>query len=108
MFPGYKHVLIRPQPGGGATRARASHESMYGRVASGWQIADGVFSLTIEIPCNTRASVRLPRATLDKVSESGKGLAAEAGVRSHQDGDAVVVEVGSGRYVFTYPWKSGN
>ena len=33
--PGYKHVLIQPQPGGGLTFANASVESIYGRVASG-------------------------------------------------------------------------
>jgi len=32
--PGYKHILIQPQPGGGLTYAKASFDSMYGRVAS--------------------------------------------------------------------------
>jgi alpha-L-rhamnosidase len=99
MMPGYKHVLFHPQPGGGATRARASHQSMYGRVSSSWQISDGVFTLTIEVPANTRATVRLPRAELAQVTESGKTL---TGAR--QDGNVVVVEVGSGKYLFAYPW----
>ena len=30
--PGYKHILIQPQPGGGITSVRVSHNSMYGRV----------------------------------------------------------------------------
>ena len=28
--PGYKHILFRPQPGGGLTHARARLKSMYG------------------------------------------------------------------------------
>ena len=39
--PGYKHIFIQPHPGGGLTHASASVESMYGRVASGWEIANG-------------------------------------------------------------------
>ncbi len=97
--PGYKHILIQPQPGGGFTRARASHASLYGKVASDWQLRDGQFTLTIEIPANTKATVRLPKAVLEKVTEGGRAI---TGAR--QDEKAVVVEVGSGRYVFAYPW----
>lgn len=105
MLPGYKHVLVQPQPGGGATRARATHDSMYGRVSSAWGIRDGIFTLTIEIPCNTRATVRLPRAASVKVTENDKSLS-ESGLRSSADGDFLVVEAGSGKYVFSYPWKT--
>jgi alpha-L-rhamnosidase len=101
--PGYKHIFIRPQPGGGFTYARASHETMYGKVSSDWQVKDGQFNLAIEIPANTRATVRLPKAALDKVTEGGKP---PTDFRSRQDGSDVVVEVGSGRYLFAYPWSS--
>ena len=100
--PGYKHIFIRPQPGGGFTFARASHETMYGKVSSDWQVKDGQFNLAIEIPANTRATVRLPKAALEKVTEGGK---APTNVRSRQDGSDVVVEVGSGKYLFAYPWS---
>src|SRR4029079_9600026 len=99
--PGYKHILIQPQPGGGFTHARASHASLYGKVASDWQLRDGQFTLTIEIPANTKATVRLPKAVLEKVTEGGRAI---TGAR--QDEKAVVVEVGSGRYVFAYPWQA--
>jgi alpha-L-rhamnosidase len=105
MLPGYKHVLVQPQPGGGATRAKASHASIYGRVSSAWEIRDGVFTLTIEIPCNTRATIRLPRAAALNVTESGKSLS-DAGLRSSADRDSLVVDAGSGKYVFSYPWKA--
>jgi len=102
--PGYKHILIQPQPGGSLTRARASHASMYGRVESGWEIKDQQFVLTIEIPANTRATVRLPKATLNQVSESGKPFTAG---NARQDGNLVTLEIGSGRYVFVYPMATG-
>jgi len=69
--PGYKHILIEPRPGGGLTNARASVETMYGKVASGWEIVDGKMKLTVEIPANTTATVKMPGG---KVEEVGSGV----------------------------------
>ena len=57
--PGYKHVLIQPQPGGGLTHAGASIETQYGKVVSKWEIRDGRLSLTVEVPPNSSATVRI-------------------------------------------------
>jgi alpha-L-rhamnosidase len=91
--PGYKHILIQPQPGGG-------FETMYGKLSSAWSLKDGKFALAVQIPANTRATIRLPRAKSSDVTESGKPL-----VQGRQDGDAVSVEVGSGSYQFEYPMQ---
>ncbi len=96
--PGYKHILIQPQPGGGFQSVKADHETMYGKVSSAWVLKDGTFELAVQIPVNTRATIRLPKAKSGEVTESGKPVA-----QTRQDGDAVMVEVGSGSYQFTYP-----
>jgi alpha-L-rhamnosidase len=102
--PGYKHILIQPQPGGGFTRVRVSHQTPYGRASSGWEIKNGEFFLAAEIPPNTRATVRLPKAQLANVKESGQSLVNGNGVKgARQEGNAVLVEVGSGTYRFVYP-----
>jgi alpha-L-rhamnosidase len=99
--PGYKHILIQPRPGGGLTFANAWVESMYGRVASGWKIADGKFTLTIQVPPNTTATLRLPKAKLELVTENQKPLTNRADIFSARQVDnAVLVDVGSGQYVF--------
>jgi alpha-L-rhamnosidase len=99
--PGYKHILIQPQPGGGLTFANGSVESMYGHVASGWQLADGKFTLSVEVPPNATATVRLPNAKLEQVTEGQKPLSNRPDLLgARQSGDAVLVEVGSGSYVF--------
>jgi alpha-L-rhamnosidase len=104
--PGYKHILIQPRPGGGFTDVRASHETPYGKVASAWTLKDGAFDLRVEVPANTRATVRLPNAELASVTEGGQRLAGGNGVSGpRQDGDTVVVEVGSGAYRFAYPTR---
>ncbi len=68
--PGYKHILIEPRPGGALTRATASVDSVYGRVSSGWEIADGKMKLKVEVPPNTSATVKMPSG---KVEEVGSG-----------------------------------
>jgi alpha-L-rhamnosidase len=85
---------------------KASHETPFGQVASAWTLEAGRFELAVEVPPNTRATVRLPHAELSGVSESGKPLAEGNGVRGRrQDGDAAVVDLGSGRYRFSYAWR---
>jgi alpha-L-rhamnosidase len=102
--PGYKHIVIQPHVGGGLTFAKASHQSLYGPVAAGWEIRDGKMEVTVEIPPNTTATVRLPKATIETVLEQGQPLSKAPGVmRSTQDRQTAVIEAGSGRYSFTYP-----
>jgi alpha-L-rhamnosidase len=104
--PGYKHVLIEPHPGGGLTHASASVDSMYGRVASAWEISGGKLKVKIEVPANASATVRLPNARLEEVNEGGRALTGRSEIyHPRQAGDVTVVEVGSGKYVFesAYP-----
>jgi alpha-L-rhamnosidase len=101
--PGYKHVLVQPQPGGGLTSAEARLQTLYGEAASGWALADGKLTVSATVPPNTHGTIRLPAATLAGVSESGGPVAAAPGVkRAVQEGEDVAVEAGSGRYQFVY------
>lgn len=107
--PGYRHVVVHPRPGGGFTSVSARHETLYGHVASAWAIKDGRFTLTVEVPANTRATITLPNAALASVTEGGLAVAGAPGVReARQSGDAVEVTAGSGRYVFVYPWPAAS
>jgi alpha-L-rhamnosidase len=102
--PGYKHILLQPQPGGGFTSVKASHDTPYGKVSSAWTRQGGRFELAVDVPANTRATVRLPKAQLANVTESGRALASGDGITGQrQDGNAVVVELASGPYRFAYP-----
>jgi alpha-L-rhamnosidase len=102
--PGYKHVLIQPQPGGGLTYAQASLNTMYGKVVSDWKIEGDRFTLAVTVPPNTHATIRLPGAVQAEVTEGGQALGQVPGITGvRQDGSAVVVETGSGSYTFSYP-----
>jgi alpha-L-rhamnosidase len=102
--PGYKHILIRPCPGGGLTRARARHESLYGRIAVEWKLTREAFTLSLELPANTRATVSLPSPSPAGVTENGQPLAKAKGIsRLRRLDGRVVCDVGSGRYQFQMP-----
>ncbi len=76
-------------------------ETLYGHVESGWKLADGKMALHVEVPANTTATVRLPKAKLEQVTEGGKPLTGRADLSgARQAGDDVLVEVGSGKYEF--------
>jgi alpha-L-rhamnosidase len=101
--PGYKHVLVQPQPGGGLSSALARLATLYGDTAAGWSVANGKITASATVPPNAHGTVRLPSATLADVTEGGLQVAKATGVaKAMQDGDDVVIEIGSGRYEFTY------
>jgi len=101
--PGYKHVLVQPQPGGGLTSAEARLQTLYGEAASGWALADA--RRPSRRPCRRTRAARsaCPPATLAGVTEGGLAVASAPGVKAAaQEKDDVVVEVGSGSYRFAY------
>ncbi len=105
--PGYAHVIIAPHPGGGLTEARATHLSPYGEVASGWKVLGGAMTLEVVVPPNTTATVRLPGATAEDVTEGGVPASGAEGVSEvAQSEDATTLRVGSGRYAFS--WSLGS
>jgi len=107
--PGYKHFLVQPQPGGGIDSARLLHESLYGPIRIAWERQNHSFTIEVEVPENTSATVLLPDAELGQVEESGQSLRDNtAGVISlKQRQDGVEVEIGSGEYTFSFRVTDG-
>ncbi|MCI0397178.1 MAG: glycoside hydrolase family 78 protein [Chloroflexi bacterium] len=102
--PGYKRILIRPQPGGQLTSAGAWLDSMVGRIESRWALENGRFELAVTIPANTEAIVHLPAPSLVAVTEQGLPLGqVEAIHEIQQENGQVIVKLGSGRYRFSWP-----
>ncbi|MDR1372839.1 MAG: glycoside hydrolase family 78 protein [Dysgonamonadaceae bacterium] len=69
--PGYEHFTIAPRPGGSLTWAKGSYNSIRGMIRSSWKIENGKFTLEVEIPANSTATVVLPDGTTKKAG-SGK------------------------------------
>jgi alpha-L-rhamnosidase len=92
--PGYKAIRIKPHPGGGLARASASLETLYGKASSSWSVEGNKFTLEVEIPANTTATVWVPSGNVGSFEQDGKRMNAVA-----EDG-YVRVNLGSGKYTF--------
>ncbi|SIN84478.1 family 78 glycoside hydrolase catalytic domain [Chitinophaga niabensis] len=88
--PGFKKIIIKPQPAGDLTFAKGSYDSPYGAISSNWKIANGKFDLRVSIPPNTSAEVWVP-TKYGKVS-GGKLIREEKGY--------AVFGTGSGNHIF--------
>ncbi|HEX3728316.1 MAG TPA: family 78 glycoside hydrolase catalytic domain, partial [Opitutaceae bacterium] len=107
--PGFKHVLVEPQPVPGITWARASHESPRGPVEVAWKEENGQFSLDVDLPPNVSAEICWPFPNASGVSEGGGRARRGQGVhylRRDKDG-RLRYEVESGHYHFTGPILAG-
>lgn len=102
--PGYKHVIIQPQPAAYITHASSEHESMYGKIKSAWKLDKQQFELVVNIPANTSATIILPNAAGQEVRENGQLLNAVEGITAQETiGANISLKVGSGQYTFSYP-----
>ena len=107
--PGYDKIIIHPHPPAPDSNpahppihwAKAHFDSIHGRIASSWSLADGRFELEVTIPPNTTATVYLPKVEPDSITESGRSLTEAKDVRLLRvEENCAVLAVGSGTYRF--------
>ncbi len=99
--PGFKKFIINPQPVDDITWANGQHQCPYGLIKSHWTLQNNQFTLNIEVPVNTEATVYIPAADPTLVME-GAGQAQNAvGVTFLRTEDGwAVFRVKSGVYSF--------
>jgi alpha-L-rhamnosidase len=99
---GYKHFIIKPFIVNEVDFAEASVGSPYGEITSRWERKDNnKIILSVIVPPNTSATVYIPSAQPENVTENGNALKAAEGVTSKgAENGYAVVEVTSGKYVF--------
>jgi alpha-L-rhamnosidase len=69
--PGYRSMIVAPRPGGGLTWARAAHDTPYGRAEVAWERTGSALRVTVTVPPNTSAEIRLPDSDQSTVVRSG-------------------------------------
>jgi alpha-L-rhamnosidase len=101
--PGYRKFVIQPHPTKKLTYSRASFESSYGTIASGWERKGASIIIRIRIPANTEATIILPVDSEGKVTENGQSI---SGNKNFSDivssNKKVSLRAGSGEYLFEY------
>ena len=99
--PGYRNLLIQPHVSGKLNLSKASFESPYGKVVSGWERKDGKVYFNIEIPANANATIVLPADSAEKVKENNLPVAQNKNLNNiHVAGKSLLIDAGSGKYVF--------
>ena len=69
--PGYSHFYIKPQPGKILEHAEGSYRSIAGKIDVSWTCRNKQFTLDVNIPANTEATIVLPDGQSKKTG-SGK------------------------------------
>ncbi|BAV05163.1 Alpha-L-rhamnosidase N-terminal domain-containing protein [Filimonas lacunae] len=89
---GYQQLVIRPQLVNGIDHAKATYQSVYGPVTSGWQQNSAGVVFDFDIPGNASATVYVPVPAGGKILQNGKAL--QQVVRSGKG--VVKIALGSG------------
>jgi len=99
--PGFKHIIIKPFPVHGLSYVNCSYKSPYGLIESNWEMQKGDFHLNLTIPSNTTATVCLPAASPDLISENGQSISADSNITfTEMDDGYAIYSVSSGNYNF--------
>ncbi|MEE9432027.1 MAG: glycoside hydrolase family 78 protein [Melioribacteraceae bacterium] len=97
--PGYKKIIINPQPDARLSFAKTTYESGYGKIESGWELNGDKLKVNVVIPPNTSAKIILSSTKFTNVMENGKPIL-EVIKNAKEINGNVVLEVGSGNYSF--------
>ncbi|MFE2750248.1 family 78 glycoside hydrolase catalytic domain [Streptomyces scopuliridis] len=92
---GYRELVIDPRLAGDLTHAEGSYRTPYGEATSKWTLKGNTFRLTVTVPPNTRAEVRLPKGVIRPYEGPDGATPQDA------DGDRHIYNVPSGTYSFT-------
>ena len=99
--PGFARILIKPALPGDLTFVKAAYNSIHGRISSEWRREGRRVTLNAAIPANTTATIYVPAAAADAVTESGRPAASVPGVKFlRMEAGAAVYEAGSGAWQF--------
>ncbi len=91
----FRDIVIRPEPVGDVTAAKASYLSPYGEIVSDWKKEDNTFTLRVHIPANARATIYMPAESTSDITVNGVAMAIEKGYKEGR----YIMETGSGDYV---------
>lgn len=100
--PGFGSVVIAPAIDGAPFQGVTSrYRSVRGEFLSAWKRAGKDFVLSVKVPVNTTAEVRLPALNAQSVREAGRPVSASLGVRLLDFSQGIArYQLSSGNYEF--------
>ena len=101
-LPGFKNVIIHPNPVGDIRWTKASYQSEHGKIDVAWKKTGNAFSLQVSLPANTTGTVFIPTSNPDSVTEGGVKAASAKDVKFlRMEGGTAVFQIASGNYSFS-------
>lgn len=92
--PGYKHIVLKPRPGGDLKSAHGQLETLFGMIESSWRIQLGKLNYSCTVPSNTNATLYLPTSNPDSLNGSQEVEPVS------ENSDCVIFELEPGHYFF--------
>ncbi len=106
---GFDKIIIRPQIISNVDWARASYNSVHGKIISEWKRDKNSFTLDVIIPVNTTAIIYLPSEDIEKIKEGGTNISIVKDIEFEKiENGSSLFRVGSGSYSFETQTKSGS
>jgi alpha-L-rhamnosidase len=100
--PAYASFEVKPQILDSLGSAKSRIETMRGTISSEWKNDNGQFTLKIEVPFNTTATVYIPGKENEEITEGKVPISQVKGIENlGYKNDAYLIKVHSGNYVFT-------
>lgn len=93
--PGFKHIIIKPNPIDELDYVNTTYPSVYGDIHSNWELKNGNFKLKVRIPPNTTASIYIPGNNKESILTNDKDISFVA-----IEDNWVLYNVPSGEYTF--------
>jgi alpha-L-rhamnosidase len=97
----FNHIKIEPEVVGDLTSADVRYNSPYGKISCRWEKTDQTFTLEVNIPVNTKATIYFPVLPKYEISEENNSAFTDAGIEAGK----AKVALGSGYYKFNLKYK---
>ena len=105
--PAYGQIVIQPAFDPQLDFCEVEYDSIRGPIVSHWRRTDAGRELTVAVPANVTATVRLKNASVDHLLLDGEPIQsstlADVRVEKHDDDAMAEVNVPSGMYHFVAP-----
>ena len=100
-YPGYRHIIFRPQPAGDVSQVSYSNLTPYGKSVISWKKENDKITMNISVPVGSTATVFVPAVKKEDVIENGKKIKKKAEIKFVRlENGYAVYQVGSGDYIF--------
>lgn len=104
-LPGFKHIILKPQPSSMLPQVQATYESIYGTIVSNMHYEEDTWHYMASVPANTTATIVLPARELQSLKINGHKdytQVPELCFVSYDPESAIAIfEAGAGTYSFS-------